>query len=420
MLDEKTISVIKATIPILEQHAEALTEHFYTRIFVHHPEITPFFNSAHQVSGQQARALAGAVCAYAKHIDNLSALSEAVDLIAQKHVSLQVRADQYPIVGSNLLASFKELLGEAATDEILDAWGKAYTLLAQILIAREAQIYQEQADTPGGWQGFKNFRLLKREDESDIITSFYFVPTDNSAIPAFKPGQYITVRVPSPCGHTTMRNYSLSDKPGQNWLRISVKRETGSNAKSPDGYVSNFLHNHLQVGNLLELGSPCGHFTLDSTKGVKRPIMFLAAGVGITPLMSMTLTALDLFKDRKIYFIHGARQKKVQAFKKILDELALANPNFTAHHRYSHAPSNAPLPQNTSSIGLIDADLIKRFTPERDADYYFCGPPLFMAHINKILQDWQIPSERIHFEFFGPLQSLTEAHAEDAREQRRI
>jgi nitric oxide dioxygenase len=420
MLDEKTISVIKATVPTLEAHGEALTKHFYARMFAHNPEVIPFFNPAHQVSGQQSRALAGAICAYAKNIDNLGALSDAVELIAQKHVSLQIRADQYPIVGSNLIASIKELLGDAATDEIIEAWEKAYALLAQILIAREEQIYQEQADKPGGWQGFKNFRLLKREDESDIITSFYFVPTDNSPIPLFKPGQYLTVRLPSPCGHTTMRNYSLSDKPGQNWLRISVKRETGSNAKSPDGYASNFLHNHLQVGNLLELGPPCGDFIFDITQDIKRPIMFLAAGVGITPLMSMTLAALEMFKDRKIYFIHGARQEKVQAFKKTLDELALSNPNFIVHHRYSHAPLSAAPPQSTSSVGLIDADLIKRFTPERDADYYFCGPPPFMAHLNRILQDWQVPSERIHFEFFGPFQSLTEADTEDTRDQRRI
>ncbi|MCE2950774.1 MAG: NO-inducible flavohemoprotein [Alphaproteobacteria bacterium] len=420
MLDERTVSVIQSTIPILEEQSAALTEYFYKRLFSNHPELLPYFNQANQVSGQQPRALAGAVCAYARNIGRLGDLSDAVERIAQKHTSLQVHADHYPIVGQHLLASFKEFLGPHGTDEVIEAWQRAYTLLAQILIAREAQICQEHVEMPGGWQGFKKFRLLKREDESDVITSFYFVPTDNRPIPLFKPGQYLTVRVPSPCGHTTLRHYSLSDKPGQNWLRISVKRETGQNTKSPDGYVSNFLHNHLQTGHLLEIAPPCGSFTLDMTQGITRPLMFVAAGVGITPLMSMALAALEMLKERQIYFIHGARQEGVQAFKESLDNLALSHPNFTVHHRYSHISPKTTFPKSTSSVGLIDIELIKRFTPERNADYYFCGPQPFMAHINKILQDWHVPQERIHFEFFGPMQNLSPMDLEEEPKHQRL
>src|SRR5690606_36398827 len=124
-----------------------------------------------------------------------------------------------------LLASIREVLGAGATDEIIDAWAQAYGFLADILIGREAQIYKEQETAPNGWVDFKAFKIAKKEKESANITSFYLKPADGGGVPAFKPGQYITVRVPSPCGHTTMRNYSLSDAPGYDYLRLSVKRE---------------------------------------------------------------------------------------------------------------------------------------------------------------------------------------------------
>src|SRR5215204_6275137 len=123
--------------------------------------------------------------------------------------------------------SIREVLGEAATDDIINAWAEAYGFLANILIGREKEIYHQNASKANGWTAFKQFRVIRKEAESDIITSFYLEPADGSGVADFKPGQYITLRVPSPCGHTTMRNYSLSDKPGQRWYRISVKRESG-------------------------------------------------------------------------------------------------------------------------------------------------------------------------------------------------
>src|SRR6187549_3521091 len=143
MLTEHTISIVKATAPILEQHGETLTRHFYKRMFEKNPEVAPFFNRTNQTQGTQQRALAAAICAYAANIDNLEALGGAVELIAQKHASLQIKAEQYPIVGENLLASIRDVLGEGATDEVIQAWGEAYGFLANILIGREKEIYHQ-------------------------------------------------------------------------------------------------------------------------------------------------------------------------------------------------------------------------------------------------------------------------------------
>ena len=141
MLNQETIRVVKSTAPILQEHGETLTKHFYKRMFKHNPEVAPFFNHSNQAEGTQQRALAGAIAAYAANIDNLEVLGGAVELIAQKHASLQIKPEHYPIVGENLLASIKEVLGDGATDEVIDAWGKAYGFLADIMIGREKQIY---------------------------------------------------------------------------------------------------------------------------------------------------------------------------------------------------------------------------------------------------------------------------------------
>ena len=406
MLNDQTIAIVKSTAPILQEHGEMLTKHFYKRMFEHNPEVAPLFNPANQFAGSQQRALASAICAYAANIDNLEVLGGAVELIAQKHASLRIKPEHYPIVGANLLASIREVLGEGATDDIINAWGEAYGFLADILIGREAQLYKEQSAMPGGWEDFKLFRIVKKEKENDIITSFYMVPAEGGPVPDFKPGQYITVRVPSPCGHTTMRNYSLSDKPGNDYLRISVKRETGPKADTPKGYVSNLLHDSMEVNSTVELAPPCGEFFLDITEQHERPLVLIAGGIGITPLLSMLKTAVADMPNRRIIFIHGSLHEGVQPFRNVLNDLAVKYRNLETHFRYSEAVAQGTTRRPEDSTGMIDAQLIETLVPEKDADYYFCGPKPFMVSIYHQLLEWGIPASQVHFEFFGPRQDL--------------
>ena len=329
-----------------------------------------------------------------------------MELIAQKHASLQIQPDHYPIVGENLLASIRELLGEAATDEIIEAWAEAYGFLAKILIGREREIYHQHQVTPHGWVGFKRFRVIRKETESEVITSFYLQPEEGGPVSSFKPGQYITVRVPSPCGHTTMRNYSLSDKPGQPWYRISVKREAGRDSATPDGFVSNHLHHQVQAGDVLEVGPPCGEFFLDVTEHHPRPLVLLSAGVGVTPVMSMLLSALEAMPDRPTYFIHAALSGGTHAFREAVSQLAASNANLKVHYRYSEPTADDLAAGRCDSEGFVDGELIESLVPERDADYFFCGPKPFMMNIYHQLLEWGIPGTQVHLEFFGPRQEL--------------
>jgi len=406
MLSDKTIAIVKATAPVLQEHGETLTRHFYKRMFAKNPEVAPFFNASNQESGTQQKALAGAICAYAANIDNLDVLGGAVELIAQKHASLQIKPEHYPIVGQNLLASIKEVLGDGATDDIIDAWAEAYGFLADILISREAQIYKSHKNTPHGWEGFTAFRVVKKERESDIITSFYLAPASGGALPDFKPGQYITVRVPSPCGHTTMRNYSLSCKPGDEYFRISVKRERGPRANTPAGYVSNMLHDKVDINMTLEVAPPCGEFFLDVNAHHSRPLVLLAAGVGITPIISILQTALGTMPDRKIILVHACLNENVQAFRQTLDDLAQTHKNLTLRHCYSERAPQGITRSADAHEGFVTAELIQSFVPDRDGDYYFCGPKPFMVNIYHQLLTWGIPASQVHFEFFGPREEL--------------
>jgi nitric oxide dioxygenase len=407
MLSEQTIAIVKATAPAVIAHAEAITRRFYSLMFEGNPEVKAFFNQAHQHSGSQQRALAGAICAYAANIDNLSVLGSAVELIAQKHCSLGIQPEHYPIVGKYLLIAVKDVLGDAVTDQVAAAWGEAYGFLADIFIQREAEIYREQASVPGGWNGYRRFVVDRKVPESENVTSFYLVPADSSTPADFKPGQYITVQIDHPATPTSPRNYSLSDRPGLKHYRISVKREDSLSPSAPDGLISNYLHDHVNKGDQLKIGPPCGEFVLDTAKVTGKPIVLLSGGIGITPMLSMLKSLVHQRIQTPVYFIHGARNSRVHALAGEVRHLASECTNLHTHFRY-----DAPLPddlqkKNCDSTGNIDTKLLAQLLPGKDAEFYFCGPKPFMVSLYQGLKDWGVDESRIHFEFFGPKQELT-------------
>ena len=144
MLNQNTIDIIKSTVPALREHGVEITTTFYKRMFENNPEIKAMFNMAKQESGEQPKALAMAVLAAAQNIDNLEAILPAVQKMCRAHVNSNVKAEHYPIIGENLLAAIKEVLGDAASEEILNAWAEAYGVIAEIFIKIEKDMYIEQ------------------------------------------------------------------------------------------------------------------------------------------------------------------------------------------------------------------------------------------------------------------------------------
>lgn len=191
-LTDEQKQLIKATVPALQAHGNEITKTFYARMLGENPPLRNIFNNSNQVNGHQPRALAGSVLAYAQHIDNLGALGSAVELIAHKHASLYIRPEQYAIVGKYLMQAIVDVLGDAVTPEIGEAWETAYWQLADILIRREDELYRGTK----GWTDWADFRIARKVKESDEITSFYLEPVNEASkpLPPFLPGQ-----VGAPC-----------------------------------------------------------------------------------------------------------------------------------------------------------------------------------------------------------------------------
>jgi nitric oxide dioxygenase len=403
-LSQKTIEIIKSTVPVLEQHGEQITKWFYRTMLSNHPELLNIFNHANQKQGRQQRALAQAIYEAAKHIEHLEAIMPVVQQIAHKHCSLGIKPEHYPIVGKHLLLAIKEVLKEAATDEIINAWAEAYEVIADVFIKVEAQLYEEAASKRGGWKDFRRFIVQKKVKESDVITSFYFVPEDGGEISEYLPGQYVSVRVSIPGDqYTHIRQYSLSDAPGKGYYRISVKREAAT-ADKPAGIVSNYLHDHIQEGDVLELSAPFGVFTLDMAK--ETPVVLISGGVGITPLMSMASTAVSRQPNRQVTFIHAAINGNVHAFDQDLRRLA-EHPAFSYHVCYQSPSEEDRKHPYFGKEGFIDLSWIQSVVSNKEADFYFCGPIPFMKTVYHALKEWGVSDENIHYEFFGPAGDLT-------------
>lgn len=383
-LTEEQKTIVKATVPILETGGETLTKHFYGLMLSEFPEVVPFFNKTHQKSGDQPRALAHSVLMYAKHIDHLENLGPVAAQIVNKHVSLAVRADHYPIVGSCLIRAIREVLGaDIATDAVLEAWGAAYQQLADILINAEEAVYKKNEEAEGGWRNDRSFVLANKVLESSEITSFYFVPVDGGRVLSFQPGQYICVHA-FVDGNEIRRNYSLSSPSNGFNYRISVKREDG-------GLMSNFLHN-LEVGSTVNLIPPAGEFVVTESE---KPLVLIAGGVGITPLLPMMEHSLRSSK-RQVTLIHCCRNRQVQSFASRTAELwSEYFGRASVHNWYSQEKGH-----------ITKEDLQKLMPESLDVDLFFTGPKSFMEDINRYVSQIGIPSSAIHHEFFGPTQQF--------------
>lgn len=398
--------IIKATVPVLAVHGNTIMKLFYVDLLQAHPELKNVFNHTHQVSGHQAQALAAALYAYASNIDDLGVLSPAVELICQKHASLYIQPDQYEAVGTHLLSTMKAVLGDALTPEMHDAWDAAYWQLANIMINREQQLYDEAK----GWTDWRQFRIARKEPESAEITSFYLEPVDKEPLPSFKPGQYISIRTTVPALESLQaRQYSLSDAPRPDYYRISVKRERGLNMDDPKapahpGYISNILHADRRVGDELGVSHPFGDFFLDPAEGSTAPVVLISAGVGLTCLMSILYTLVAQDAPRQVAWIHSARNSSVRAFSAHISDVVRTKWNVHAV-LFNTSPAQDVHGVDYHHEGRMNLDKVDEekdlFLGDKGTEYYICGPTQFMLDMEAKLKGYGVGQDRIKMELFG-------------------
>ncbi|QWP75428.1 NO-inducible flavohemoprotein [Lysobacter sp. K5869] len=394
VLNEATVAVVRATVPALAAHGHAITTAMYRRLF-RDEHIAALFNRANQGGDNpQAHALAGAILAYAQHIDDLPALAGAVERIAQKHVSYHILPEHYPFVARALLGAIEEVLGAAATPQVLAAWGDAYWFLADLLKQREAELRGELAQAVGGWSGWREFVVAAKRTENRAadapIASFELRPADGGAVIAHWPGQYLTLRYPVPGQGMAKRNYSISCGPNREGYRITVKRE----ARGHGG--SRHLHDAVRVGDRIELTPPSGDFFLPAAP--PRPVVLLSGGVGLTPMVSMLETIAARHPHLETHYVHGTANGASHAMASHVRALAEAHGRIRVSTFYAE-PAAGDAEHRT---GFIDADWLRANVPLLDADIYLCGPRPFLRSLVPALARAGVADERVHYEFFGP------------------
>jgi ferredoxin-NADP reductase len=299
-----------------------------------------------------------------------------------------------------LLSRLRRLRSERRAEE-----QQAELFRERILFASTRRVDRgRELDT---WSGWRKFEVARKSRECDSVYSFELVPHDRKAIPSFRPGQFLTLRVRVP-GHPApvVRCYSLSDAPTTDRYRITVKRIAPPSFRSETlpGMVSSFLCDQVGEGTILDVNAPAGRFCLDAER--RTPLVMIAGGVGITPFLSMLASLEQRGFDRDVRVFYGVTKPGMEVMEGLLERLATAYPErFQLHLCYSRVSPDA-LPVRSSpvrqSAGRVDAKLLRERLPSSNFDFYVCGPASMLQQITADLRAWGVPSDRIAYEAFGP------------------
>ncbi|WP_435627309.1 2Fe-2S iron-sulfur cluster-binding protein [Candidatus Ferrigenium straubiae] len=256
------------------------------------------------------------------------------------------------------------------------------------------------------WTGFRTFRVERKVVENDVqsICSFYLKPEDGQPLPPFLPGQFLTFRLDMPAASGSaeqlVRCYSLSDTPRPDCYRVSIKRvPPPAGGHFPPGRSSTYFHNLVAAGSLLQVRAPAGHFHIDRSDA---PVVLIAGGIGITPMLSMLNWCLAEQPGREVWLFYGVRNGREPVMRAHLEALAAAHPNFHLRLCFSD-----PLPEDAAGRdyqhrGRVDVGLLRMQLPLRPYHFYICGPTPMLESLVPALEDWGVPDARIHFEAFGP------------------
>jgi len=262
---------------------------------------------------------------------------------------------------------------------------------------------------PASREGFSEFSVQRREieDENSFICSFYLLPVDGHPLPSFRPGQYLTFRLPieDAVTHqpkTVVRCYSLSDRPHPDYYRISIKRVPAptDQPEAPPGLSSNFFHDRVQKGTTLMVKAPSGHFHLMEDEQL--PIVLVGGGIGITPMLSIVNSLLETDSQREIWLFYGVRNGAEQIMKEELRELARVHGNFHLHVCYSNPHEGDVAGVDYRHKGRVDIPLLRKTLKLMRYQFYVCGPKPMMESLVPGLEDWGVDSGDIYYESFGP------------------
>ncbi len=266
-----------------------------------------------------------------------------------------------------------------------------------------ARLQLKRQENAGSWNGNRKFEISRIVKESVDASSFYLVPHDKKPLPSFLPGQFLTFEIDVPGQRKrVVRCYSLSDRPRPDYYRVTIKRVPAPTAvpAAKPGLVSNHFHTAFKVGDILDVKAPGGGFFLDTSR--LTPVVLLAGGVGITPIMSMVNEIMAVTPQREIWLFLGVRNGSEHLMKEPLEQLARTNDRLRLHVSYSQPAATDAQGRDYHHAGRLDISLLREKLPANNFDYFMCGPGPMMADLNEGLLAWGVPEESIHLEAFGP------------------
>ena len=242
---------------------------------------------------------------------------------------------------------------------------------------------------------YRKFEVVKKQKENDVVTSFYLKPVNGSKVKTHKAGQFISIK-PIKSGENAdqVRQYSLSMKPGEDFYRISVKRED-------KGIISRYLHENVNAGDIIDITNPLGEFYLKEDK--KKPLVLLSGGIGVTPVMSMLYKALD--EGREVIFVQAVLNTTAHTFKEELRELAKNNSNLRTAVFYQTPLESDKIGVDYDVEGFATKEWIQENLPS-NGEFYFCGPLGFMKHVFDTIKAMGVEDDCINYEMFGPSADL--------------
>jgi len=263
---------------------------------------------------------------------------------------------------------------------------------------------RELEQSQAGWNGCRKFTVAKKVLECDDVNAFYLKPHDGRALPGFKPGQYLTFQLDLPGRDKPLiRCYSLSDSPHQKeYYRVTIKKEKapGDKPDLPPGAGSTYFTDVVKEGDILNVKAPSGHFFLDMTR--MNPIVLIAGGVGITPMLCMANAIAASGSKREAWFFFGVRNQREHIHKAELAKLAAEHENIHLHVCYSRPSPGEEKGRDYQHEGRVCIELLKEVLPSNNFEYYLCGNGAFMKSITDGLEAWGVPEKDVHFEAFGP------------------
>ncbi|MEU6730483.1 globin domain-containing protein [Nonomuraea wenchangensis] len=383
MLSEESAAVVRATLPVVAAQLDTITARFYDTMFADRPELLDgLFNRGNQRSGEQRRALAGSIAAFATMLlDHPDERPDALlSRIAHKHAAVGVTEDQYVIVHKYLFGAIAEVLGDAVTPDVAAAWDEVYWLMAGALIAIEARVYAA-AGAEGG-RTWRTWQVVERREETPDAMSLVLRPLGDEPVQPALPGQYVSIRVRMPDGVHQLRQYTLSGEGDDGLRRVTVKRVD-------DGEVSALLHATVAVGDELTLSAPFGDVAL---RDGEAPLVLVSAGIGCTPITAMLGHLARTGDPRRVLLLHADRDVRSHPLRADMARLAAEVGAEQVLWYERDAPEGA-------RTGLMDLDGVA--IPE-GAEVYMCGPVPFMRAVRGGLIRAGVAPKDIHYEVFGP------------------